>query len=569
MLSEILKKELETFFIEKKYETVIKISEKKLVTKEIPSSLSNLIGICKILKKERTTKDVFSALTYFEEAYLKGKKTIHGLNGLTHLISIGLQFLKGNSQLKKFMTKANNFYLEAENNFKKNEVFLSSGLLLYSHFLDHKKQKEISNQVLNGASQSKYLRSKCLFEKNYSKDWSQKNHFENAIINSKYFNKLKVKEIKEIDYNKNEKINIGFISSDFEKNHSITFFIKNTIKYLDKKKFKTSLFSLAKKNTEDRSQNELRSLADDWIDCKKLDNQQLVNLIQEKRINIIFDIMGFTYPNRLEIFKSRIAPIQVSWLAYCNTVGFETIDFIIADNNLILKNEEKFYSEKIVRLPNIWSAHSGFSFKREFINLPFKKEQVFTFGSFNNFKKISDETVDVWSSILKNTSNSRLLLKSSTFCDATELLKKFKKNGVAHKIEIFEKENFLKKKDHLDLYKKIDLALDTFPYNGVTTTFEALWMGVPTIVLKGYNFNSRCGESIIANAEIDYLIALNTKDYIQKAILLSQDKKKLTQIRKLLFDQVLSTPLFDTQGFAKNFGDCFFEIFNNKSINKN
>ena len=249
---------------------------------------------------------------------------------------------------------------------------------------------------------------------------------------------------------------------------------------------------------------------------------------------------------------------------YCNTLGFETIDYIIADNNLILKNEEKLYSEKIVRLPNIWSSHSGFTFEREFLDQPCEKEQIFTFGSFNNFKKISDETVDAWSSILQNVSNSRLILKSSIFCNVSLLLKKFEKNGVKHKIEIFEKENFFKKKDHLDLYKKIDLALDTFPYNGVTTTFEALWMGVPTMVLKGYNFNSRCGESIITNTGINYLVAPNIKDYIKRASVLSQDKKKLNKIRKLLFDQVLSTPLFNTQSFAKNFGDLLFKIFNRK-----
>ena len=147
MSNEIIKK-IESLFIEKKYEIVIKISEKELDTQEIPASLSNLIGICKILKKERTIEDVSSALSFFEEAYLKGKNTIHGMNGLTHLISIGLQFLKGNNQLKPFIIRAEKFYLEAENHFKKNEVFLSSGLLLFSHFLDSEKKKEISQRKL-------------------------------------------------------------------------------------------------------------------------------------------------------------------------------------------------------------------------------------------------------------------------------------------------------------------------------------------------------------------------------------------------------------------------------------
>ena len=563
MFTEALRKELETLFTEKKYEEVIKISEEKINQNEIPASLSNLIGVCKILKKERSLEDVSSALTYFEGAYIKGKKTIHGLNGLTHLISIGLQFLKENRNLSRFILKAEKFYLESESLFKKNEIFLSSGLSLYSHLLDEKKQKEIFNEILNSASKSKVLRSTCLFEKNYFNDWSQKNHFENAIINSKYFSKLEVKTINKLSYNQNEKINLGFVSCDFERNHSIIFFIKDTIKHLDKKRFRIHLFSFAKENTKDESQNDLKHLSDEWFNLNQLDNQKVVNLIQKKKINILFDVMGFTNPNRLEIFNSRVAPIQVSWLAYCNTIGFETIDYIMIDKNLVIKDEEKFYLEKVIRLPKVWNSHAGFNLKRKYNKLPCEKDEIFTLGSFNNFRKISVETVDTWSSILQSVSNSRLILKSSTFCDTNSLLDKFKKNGVENKVKILDKVNFHKKKNHLELYNKVDLALDTFPYNGVTTTFEALWMNVPVMVLKGYNFNSRCGESIIKNTKIDYLIASNTKEYIQKVIFLSQNRKKLNEMRKELYDEVLSTPLFDTKSFAKDFEDCLLKILNN------
>ena len=563
MFTEALRKELETLFTEKKYEEVIKISEEKINQNEIPASLSNLIGVCKILKKERSLEDVSSALTYFEGAYIKGKKTIHGLNGLTHLISIGLQFLKENRNLSRFILKAEKFYLESESLFKKNEIFLSSGLSLYSHLLDEKKQKEIFNEILNSASKSKVLRSTCLFEKNYFNDWSQKNHFENAIINSKYFSKLEVKTINKLSYNQNEKINLGFVSCDFERNHSIIFFIKDTIKHLDKKRFRIHLFSFAKENTKDESQNDLKNLSDEWFNLNQLDNQKVVNLIQKKKINILFDVMGFTNPNRLEIFNSRVAPIQISWLAYCNTIGFETIDYIMIDKNLVIKDEEKFYLEKVIRLPKVWNSHAGFNLKAKYNKLPCEKDEIFTLGSFNNFRKISVETVDTWSSILQSVSNSRLILKSSTFCDTNFLLDKFKKNGVENKVKILDKVNFHKKKDHLELYNKVDLALDTFPYNGVTTTFEALWMNVPVMVLKGYNFNSRCGESIIKNTKIDYLIASNRKEYIQKVIFLSQNRKKLNEMRRELYDEVLSTPLFDTKSFAKDFGDCLLKVLNN------
>ena len=563
MFTEALRKKLETLFIEKKYEEVIKISEKKLNQNEIPASLSNLIGVCKILKKERSLEDVSSALTYFEGAYIKGKKTIHGLNGLKHLISIGLQYLKENRNLSPFIIKAEKFYIESEHLFKKDDIFLSSGLFLYTYLLDEKKLKEIYNHILNSASKSQIIRSMCLSERNYFYDWSQKNHFENAKINAKYFSKLEVKKINKSNHNQNEKINLGFVSSDLERNHSIIFFIKDTIKHLDKKKFRIHIFSFAKENTEDESQNDLKNLSDEWSNLSQFDNQKAVHLIQEKKIDILFDIMGFTNPYRLEIFNSRVAPIQISWLAYCNTTGLETIDYMIVDKNLVIEDEEKFYLEKTIQLPKVWNSHAGFNIKRKYNKLPSEKNEIFTFGSFNNFRKISPETVDTWSSILQSVSNSRLILKSSHFCNANSLLNKFKKHGIEDKVIILDKVNFHKKKDHLELYNKVDLALDTFPYNGVTTTFEALWMNVPVIVLKGYNFNSRCGESIIKNTNIDYLIASNTKEYIQKAIHLSQNKKKLNEMRRELYDEVLSTPLFDTKSFAKDFGDCLLKVLNN------
>ena len=153
--------------------------------------------------------------------------------------------------------------------------------------------------------------------------------------------------------------------------------------------------------------------------------------------------------------------------------------------------------QKILKLPDIWNVHSGFDFERNFNETPFIKNGYITFGSFGNFRKISDEVIETWSNILKKIDNSKLVLKSSVNYENTILIDKFKKNGLEKRIKIYERSEFSNLKDHLNLYKNIDIALDTFPYNGVTTTFEALWMGVPVIGIKGYNFNSRCGESIL------------------------------------------------------------------------
>jgi len=279
------------------------------------------------------------------------------------------------------------------------------------------------------------------------------------------------------------------------------------------------------------------------------------------RIEILIDLMGLFHADRIEIFNSRIAPFQISWLGYPNTVGFPTIDYLIADDNLIKKDEEKYYLEKIIRIPNIWNCHSGFEFKRKFRDPPIKKNKFITFGSFNNFLKISDEVIEVWSNILKSIKNSKLILKSSLNVNKDVLLKKFKKYDVHESIEFYEKKNFFNNRDHLDLYKKIDIALDTFPYNGVTTTFEALWSGVPVIAMKGFNMNSRCGESILKNANLDYLISRNKSDYLRVALYYSNNLEKLDDLRKMIHKNILNTSLFDSKKFSNDLQSKLLDVY--------
>jgi predicted O-linked N-acetylglucosamine transferase (SPINDLY family) len=183
-----------------------------------------------------------------------------------------------------------------------------------------------------------------------------------------------------------------------------------------------------------------------------------------------------------------------------------------------------------------------------------------TFGSFNNFGKINTSVVETWSRILKKVKNSKLILKSSRPRVTEILSEKFKNQGVLNSVEfITTLTNF---EDHMHLYKKIDIALDTFPYNGVTTSFEAIWMGVPVITMKGYNFHSRCGESINKNLNMKCLIAKNEIDYVAKAKELSENKEKLLDIRKKIFDQATSSPLFDTKSFSNDFFKSLATVYN-------
>ncbi len=562
MVSEEIKNKIKFLFSEKKYEQVIEITEKFTLSDERPSGLINLLGIAYYSKKNPTSDDFQKSLNCFEAAYKKEKNTIHGLNGIKNLVIVGIKTSNISKEFRKNLLNAKNFYLESESYFNNNNEFLQTGIHLFSYLIDKKKIKEIINIILEKKDSSKDLIGQAIFLINHYFDWKQAQIYEIVNKNKKFFKKLNVKEVYKLKNLNEEKINIGFLSCDLLKNHSITYFLKDTIKYIDRSKFKLFIFSLNKKIENDSSQTEVRKLADQWFDLQDCTNQQVIDTIQDKKIQILFDMIGYTNSKRLEIFNSRVAPVQISWLAYCNTTGMDFIDFLFADKNLIYEDEYNLYSEKVINLPNIWNVHSGFNYERKFNQLPALKGKKFTFGSFNNFMKISEETIETWSEILKRIPNSNLILKSSNFCDENILIKKFKSYGVDDKIIIYNKIDFLNHKDHLNLYKKIDLCLDTFPYNGVTTTFEALWMNVPVLVLKGNNFLSRCGESIIKNSNNHFLIANTLEEYITKSVILSKDLNKLEIMRKDLFNNIPSSLLFDIKKFSKNFNETLLRIYN-------
>tara|TARA_B100000282_G_C31452042_1_gene362854 strand:+ start:34 stop:588 length:555 start_codon:yes stop_codon:yes gene_type:complete len=181
--------------------------------------------------------------------------------------------------------------------------------------------------------------------------------------------------------------------------------------------------------------------------------------------------------------------------------------------------------------------------------------------------KINDEVLDVWIKILKKVKNSKIILKSSLYICEDVIKKRFEKEGLSNSLEILKKTKRNDFLSHLNTYNKIDLCLDTFPYNGVTTTFEALWKNVPVLTKKGYNFNSRCGESILKNANLSNFIAVNNEDYIEKASYYASNISELNTIRKDLFNQIYQTSLFDTKQFTNDFCQSLDQMV--IEINKN
>ena len=355
------------------------------------------------------------------------------------------------------------------------------------------------------------------------------------------------------------------MSPDFKQSHSITYFIQNLIKDLKETKYETYGLSLLKIDQHDETTETFKNLFDNWNNLDDKSDQKIVEIIQDLNIDILIDLVGLWSDNRVNIFNTRICPLQISWLGFNNSTGLKEIDFILADTNTI-QNEEKEYVTKIYKLPKIWNSHCGFEYKRAYNELPVKKNNCFTFGSLNNFMKINDEVINTWIKILKKVKNSKLILKSSLYLCEDVIKKKFEKEGLANSIEILKKTKRSDFLTHLNLYDRIDLCLDTFPFNGVTTTFEALWKNVPVITKTGYNFNSRCGESILKNANLDKFVASNNNEYVDKAVFFALNINELDKERKMLFNEVEKSPLFNTKEFTK----FFCEALNNmlEEVNK-
>ena len=293
-----------------------------------------------------------------------------------------------------------------------------------------------------------------------------------------------------------------------------------------------------------------------------MSDEKFIELCVKNDIDILIDLAGYTNGNRVNVFRARCAPIQILWLGYCNSLGIQNMDYIFADKNLIKKDEENLYSEKVIYMPDIWNCLSNPKNLPEIDLSVSKNNEIFTFGSLSNFQKISSQTIKVWSKILNN-SNSKLILKSSINNSdhlKENLKQKFLNENVSpNKIEFFDRiENQNK---HLEFYNKFNLTLDTFPYPGVTTSFESILMGKPFLTMRGNNFNSRCGESINLNLGLNNFVANDENDYYEKAIEFYKEPNKIEKIGEDLRKHALSSALLDTKNFSKNFYDKLFEIY--------
>ena len=289
-----------------------------------------------------------------------------------------------------------------------------------------------------------------------------------------------------------------------------------------------------------------------WLEAVALDDAALQQAIVADEIDILIDLGGHTSSHRLGVFALRAAPVQVTFLGYPHSTGLSCIDWLVGDATVTPAEHLHLFSEGIAQLPQSVFCWAPVDFYPLPI-APTKKGPV-VFGSFNNAMKITPKTVALWAKVLKAVPDSVLLLKAPSFRDL-EVQARFTALFVSQGIEVsrLEFRGPTELAAMMQEYADLDIALDPTPYNGGTTTLQALWMGVPVVTLKGERFISHNGQTIAHNAGQANWVANDANDYVRLALEVASDLEKLARVRAGLRAQVLASPLFDAPRFARNF----------------
>jgi predicted O-linked N-acetylglucosamine transferase (SPINDLY family) len=300
-----------------------------------------------------------------------------------------------------------------------------------------------------------------------------------------------------------------------------------------------------------------------WRDISGLPDEQAAELVQKDGIDMLVDLAGHTANNRLLLFAHKPAPIQISWIGYPATTGLSTIDYKIVDEFTDPPGmSEQFYSEKLIRLPGSFLCYLPEKNAPEIGQLPSRINGFITFGSLNNFAKITPSVYSLWSKILNAVKKSHLILKWKSFSDQRTreyVLNMFKQRGIHEERIILE--SWEPSPKYLETYNKIDIGLDTFPFNGITTTCQALWMGIPVITLSGRAYASRAGVSLLTNVGMPELVAETSDEYILKAVNLANDMKRLKTLRENLRIMMSCSPICDVKRFIENLETCYRKVW--------
>jgi len=350
------------------------------------------------------------------------------------------------------------------------------------------------------------------------------------------------------------------VSGDM-RTHSVGHFLEGVLSHIDPARIE--LIAYPTNPDEDELTARIRPFFSVWKPLVGLNDGDAARLIHSDGVHVLVDVSGFTAHNRLPVFAWKPAPVQVTWLGLPNTTGMKEMDYVLGDLQATPPENEHHFSEAVWRMPDSYVCFSAPPYPIEVAPLPALSTGYVTFGSFNNLTKMNDAVVELWARILLAVPNSRLYLKTNQLSNAVineQTLRRFGSHGIAPE-RLLLRGKLGSIADHLAEYNKVDVALDTFPYPGVTTSVEALWMGVPVLTLHGDRFLSLTAKSVAHHAGLPDWVAIDKDEYVAKAVSFTSNLESLAALRASLRQQVLASPLFDAPRFARNFEDALWGMW--------
>jgi len=357
-------------------------------------------------------------------------------------------------------------------------------------------------------------------------------------------------------------LRVGYVSADFRR-HSVAYFLRGLVASHDRERVRVYCYSNVER--ADAVTAEFQLLADEWRPVTGLPDEAMAELVRADGIDILVDLGGHTGGNRLLVFARKPAPIQVSWLGYPNTTGLQAIDYRLTDEIADPPGEaDALHTEALVRLPGGFLCfRPGIAVAGAAVTPRDAGADRMTFGSFNTLSKVTSDVIRAWAEVLNGIPGSRLLIKSETLDEAgarSRITGAFAAHGVEpERIELLPWiEDYAQ---HMALYSRVDVALDTFPYNGTTTTCEALWMGVPVVTLRGNRHAARVGASVLYHAGLPQWIAESEPGYIALATGSAADLPALRLSRPAIAERVRTSVLTNQARFTDELEGVYRRIW--------
>ncbi len=447
---------------------------------------------------------------------------------------------------------------------------------------------EVYEKAIKLQPQIAHLKLSLLTCKSFACDWSEPNYIKdtlneidnleqevcpfdllylednpsNNLKKAKHFFETKYKRASQnLSYTPKKKIRVGYFSADFRK-HALMYLMRGLFELHDKEQFDVYIYSL--NSEEDELTEELKRNVNVFRNISSISDEKAAFIAREDSLDIAVDLMGYMKKRGLSIFSLRVAPIQISYLGYPGTTGSDGIDYLIADKVIIPDKFRKFYSEKVIYMPNCYQCNDSNrkTSKKEFskteLGLP---ENAFVFACFNANNKITSVEFDIWMRLLKKFKNSVLWLYKSNDYSEINLKKESENRGVESSRIIFADK--LCNEEHLSRIKCADLFLDTFNFNAHTTASDALWSGVPVITKQGKSFPARVCSSLLTSLGLEELIVQDNEEYEDKAYSIATNRIYLEDLKNRLNQSRTKSSLFDTKRFTGNLEEIFLKLVKN------